>query len=103
MSDSEKVFTYDEAKELCRKAFNGGTMYGGESVRDGTNAVAYDWNHWFKDHEHQFMSAPTVEDVLREFAKGLGVPVADSYIAVTAARRKSRRKYEPARRHRKEL
>jgi hypothetical protein len=30
--------------------------------------------------------APTVEDVLREFAEGLGVPIADSYIAATAAK-----------------
>ena len=30
--------------------------------------------------------APTVEDVLREFAYGLGVPVADSYVAATAAK-----------------
>ena len=30
--------------------------------------------------------APTVEDVLREFAYGLGVPVADSYIAASAAK-----------------
>ena len=30
--------------------------------------------------------APTVEDVLREFAYGLGVPVADSYIAAAAAK-----------------
>ena len=29
---------------------------------------------------------PTVEDVLREFAEGLGVPVADSYIAASAAK-----------------
>ena len=33
-------------------------------------------------HRH----APTVEDVLREFAEGLGVPVADSYIAASAAK-----------------
>ena len=33
-------------------------------------------------HHH----APTVEDVLREFAYGLGVPVADSYVAATAAK-----------------
>lgn len=33
-------------------------------------------------HHH----APTVEDVLREFAKGLGVPVADSYVAATATK-----------------
>lgn len=32
-------------------------------------------------HHH----APTVEDVLRKFAYGLGVPVADSYVAATAA------------------
>ena len=30
--------------------------------------------------------APTVEDVLREFAYGLGVTVADSYVAATAAK-----------------
>ena len=30
--------------------------------------------------------APTVEDVLRQFAEGLGVPVADSYIAASAAK-----------------
>ena len=33
-------------------------------------------------HYHE----PTVEDVLREFAEGLGVPVADSYIAASAAK-----------------
>ena len=33
-------------------------------------------------HHH----AQTVEDVLREFAYGLGVPVADSYVAATAAK-----------------
>ena len=33
-------------------------------------------------HHHE----PTVEDVLREFAYGLGVPVADSYIAASAAK-----------------
>ena len=32
-------------------------------------------------HYHE----PTVEDVLREFAEGLGVPVADSYIGAGAA------------------
>lgn len=35
-------------------------------------------------HHH----APTVEDVLRKFAEGLGVPVADSYIAASAAKLK---------------
>ena len=30
--------------------------------------------------------APTVEDVLRKFAEGLGVPVADSYVAAAAAK-----------------
>jgi hypothetical protein len=33
-------------------------------------------------HHHE----PTVEDVLREFAYGLGVPVADSYVAAAAAK-----------------
>ena len=35
-----------------------------------------------KRHHHE----PTVEDVLREFAYGLGVPVADSYVAAAAAK-----------------
>ena len=33
-------------------------------------------------HHH----APTVEDVLREFARGLGVPVADRYVAAAATK-----------------
>lgn len=33
-------------------------------------------------HHHE----PTVEDLLREFAEGLGVPVVDSYIAACAAK-----------------
>lgn len=40
------------------------------------------WNQPSLLHHH----APTVEDVLREFAEGLGVPVADSYIATSAAK-----------------
>lgn len=35
---------------------------------------------------HRHYHTPTVEDVLREFAYGLGVPVADSYIAASAAK-----------------
>ena len=68
MSDTEKVLTYEEAEELCRKAFDGGARYGAESTRYGVNAVAYDWEHWLKKNEHLFMPTPTVEDVLREFA-----------------------------------
>lgn len=86
MGETEKVFTYEEAKELCRKAFRDGAIYGSESSRYHTDAVAYDWNHWLKKNEHLFRPKPTVEDVLREFAEGLGVPVADSYLAVSAAK-----------------
>ena len=67
MSDTKKVLTYEEAKELCREAFDGGITYGTESMRYGVNAVAYDWEHWLKKHERLFMPTPTVEDVLREF------------------------------------
>ena len=35
-----------------------------------------------KRHHHE----PTVEDVLRKFAEGLGVPVADSYVAAAATK-----------------
>ena len=41
------------------------------------------WNQPSLMHHHH---APTVEDVLREFAEGLGVPVADSYVAAAAAK-----------------
>ena len=44
------------------------------------NASKFDARYY--RHHH----APTVEDVLREFAYGLGVPVADSYVAATAAK-----------------
>lgn len=66
MSDSEKVLTYEEAKELCKKAFDGGVTYGTESMRYNVNAVAYDWDHWLKKNEGLFRPKPTVEDVLHE-------------------------------------
>ena len=69
MSDTEKALTYEEAKELCRDAFDGGVIYGTESMRYGVNAVAYDWEHWLKKNEHRFIPTPTTEDVLREFAE----------------------------------
>lgn len=68
MSDSEKVLTYEEAKELCKKAFDGGVTYGTNSMRYNVNAAAYDWDHWLKENEGLFRPKPTVEDVLKEFA-----------------------------------
>jgi hypothetical protein len=71
MNDSDKVLTYEEAKQLCMKAFDGGACYGSESMRYGVNARAYDWDHWLKENEGLFKPEPTVEDVLREFADGI--------------------------------
>ena len=68
MNDCEKVLTYEEAKQMCRNAFNGGVTYGSESMRYGVNARAYDWEHWLAENERLFKPRPTVEDVLREFA-----------------------------------
>ena len=68
MSDTDKTLTYEEAKQLCMWAFEGGAAYGIESVRYGVNATAYDWEHWLKKNESLFKPKPTVEDVLREFA-----------------------------------
>lgn len=68
MSDCEKVLTYEEAKQMCMKAFNGGATYGSESMQYGVNARAYDWKHWLAENERLFKPEPTVEDVLREFA-----------------------------------
>ena len=67
MSDNEKALTYEEAKQLCRMAFDAGADYGSTSMQFNCNAVAYDWDHWLKKNERLFMPAPTVEDVLREF------------------------------------
>ena len=50
------------------KAFDGGALYGSESMRYGVNARAYDWEHWLAKNERLFKPRPTVEDVLREFA-----------------------------------
>lgn len=69
MSDTEKIFTYEETKELCKKAFIGGATYEAESTRYGVNAIAYDWDHWFQENKDLLKSAkPTVESVLAEFA-----------------------------------
>ena len=70
MNEGEKVLTYEEAKQMCMKAFDGGATYGSESVRYGVNARAYDWEHWLKKNESLFKPRPTVEDVLREFGRG---------------------------------
>lgn len=82
----EKDLSYEEAKQLCQMAFDAGADYGSTSMQFNCNAVAYDWEHWLKKNECLFKPKPTVEDVLREFAEGLGVPVADSYIAASAAK-----------------
>ena len=68
MGADEKVLTYEDAKQLCLRAFDAGALYGSESMRYGVNAVAYDWEHWLKENESLFKPEPTVEDVLREFA-----------------------------------
>ena len=47
---------------------------------DGENA------EWIPADSIRHHHEPTVEDVLREFAYGLGVPVADSYVAAAAAK-----------------
>ena len=65
--DEDKVLTYEEAKQLCRIAFDAGADYGSTSMQFNCNAVAYDWEHWLKKNERLFMPKPTVEDVLREF------------------------------------
>ena len=63
----EKDLSYEEAKQLCRIAFDAGADYGSTSMQFNCNAVAYDWEHWLKENERLFMPKPTVEDVLREF------------------------------------
>lgn len=66
MSDTDKVLTYEEAKQLCRKAFDGGATYGSESMRYGVNARAYDWDHWLKKHESLFHTPDTWERIIAD-------------------------------------
>ena len=72
MSESEKVLTYEDAKQMCKKAFDGGAAYGSGSMMYHANAVAYDWEHWLKKNESLFKPKPTVEDVLREMLDAWG-------------------------------
>lgn len=70
LTDGEHTFVVDELA-----AFGGGSW----SIRNEDGSA---WKACDVTHHHE----PTVEDVLREFAYGLGVPVADSYIAASAAK-----------------
>lgn len=54
--------------------------------RSGWVIVSRDGNAYADCAAFTHHHAPTVEDVLREFAYGLGVPVADSYVAAAAAK-----------------
>ena len=62
----DKALTYEEAKQLCMKAFDGGATYGSESMRFGVNARAYDWEHWLEKHESLFKPTDTWERILRD-------------------------------------
>ena len=54
--------------------------------RSGWVIVSRDGNAYADTFAFTHHHVQTVEDVLREFAYGLGVPVADSYIAASAAK-----------------
>ena len=78
----KRSLSYEEAKQLCMKAFDGGITYGTESMRYSVDAVAYNWDHWLKEHKSLFRPKPTVEDLLEQFALEID-PGAD--ISVTGA------------------
>lgn len=77
--------------EMCGYGWPNGGVYCRAIVNEVTILVgpqdgAYrGWLMWAAN-ECRHYHAPSVEDVLREFAYGLGVPVADSYVAATAAK-----------------
>lgn len=50
MSDTEKVFTYEEVKALCHDAFDVGSLYARECARYGVDAIAYGWKSWLDKH-----------------------------------------------------
>lgn len=68
----DKALTYEEAKQLCMQAFDGGATYGSESMRYGVNARAYDWEHWLAKHESLFVPKPpdTWERIIEDALDG---------------------------------
>lgn len=80
----EKDLSYEEAKQLCRIAFDAGADYGSTSMQFNCNAVAYDWEHWLKKNEGLFRPKPTAEDVLREFLDALDIDRCDDPDATIA-------------------
>ena len=82
--DEDKVLTYEEAKRLCRIAFDAGADYGSTSMQFNCNAVAYDWDHWLKKNEGLFKPKPTVDDVLRELVDALDIDLDADFDATIA-------------------
>lgn len=56
--DEDKVLTYEEARQMCRIAFDAGADYGSTCTQFNCNAVAYDWEHWLKKNEGLFRPKP---------------------------------------------
>ena len=81
----DKALTYEEAKQLCMKAFDGGATYGSESMRYGVNARAYDWEHWLEKHESLFKPTDTWERIIEDACRRAvdGYPDETGHIAMT--------------------
>lgn len=86
IADRIEDAAHEEAKRIAKMAFDGGIEYERTCMQYNCDAKAYNWEGWLKRHAELFRPKPTVQSVLREFADGLGVPVADSYIAAAAAK-----------------
>lgn len=86
-ADGEPIHVGDVMEERSGHTFEVASLmvFGGSDnwlvLSDPRNFSSFREPHDIRHHH-----APTVEDVLREFAYGLGVPVADSYVAAAAAK-----------------
>lgn len=87
----EGVDKYDSLKKVKGKVITVSFESDG-AVDVAVQAWSSDGRSWHRAYldpdasVYRHYHVPTVEDVLREFAEGLGVPVADSYIAASAAK-----------------
>lgn len=66
MAYKERRFSCDEAKRICKRAFETGTECGSDPI---TNAATPGWNHWLEENESLLFTPMELgdEDACREF------------------------------------
>lgn len=71
MSYEKRMFTCDEAKRICKEAFETGTDCGRDSMRYYADTRTSGWKKWLEQNEQLLFApmSPIVDDVLQDFQK----------------------------------